>query len=159
MGYLIIGVILIFVVFMMIRASKPEPLKENRYDIYSYVVMEEENEEEFMKADHPLWGVSERYPFLHPGQILCRVDRNKDVFDEEWDEIRKYSNFTKGKEPYYILFDEYRADKERHTKMPWDQKVFETTDMEEIKQWCEEFEKEIVEKHGTYSGQVLESND
>jgi hypothetical protein len=40
--------------------------------------------------------------------------------------------------------------------MPWDQKVFETNDLEEVKKWCEEFEKEILEKHDTYEGEVNE---
>jgi isochorismate hydrolase len=49
MVYIIIGVILILVVFLMIRASKQEPLEENRYHIYSYVVMEEKMKGNSMK--------------------------------------------------------------------------------------------------------------
>ncbi|UXH46225.1 hypothetical protein [Rossellomorea vietnamensis] len=156
MVYFIIGIIVVLIIFLLKKASKPEPLQENRYEIYSYVVMEDEDEEKFGEADQPLWDLAERHSFLHPGQILCRVDRYKDVHQEEWDEIRKYSSFTKAKEPYYIFFDEYRADKDRPTQMAWDQKVFETNNLEEVEKWCEEFEKEIFEKHDVYVGKVYD---
>jgi hypothetical protein len=65
MVYLLIGVILILVFFLMKKASKPEPLQENRYEIYSYVVMEDEDEEKFGEADQPLWDLAERHSFLH----------------------------------------------------------------------------------------------
>ncbi|MDX8342422.1 hypothetical protein [Rossellomorea sp. YZS02] len=159
MVYLIIGLGVIVMVILMIWASRPEPLQENRYEITSYVVMEVEDEEVFDEADFPLWNIAERYSFLHPGQILCKIDRSDNLFQEEWDEVRKYSNFTKGKEPYYIFFDEYRVDKKRPTKMPWDHKVFETNDIEEVKKWCEEFEAEIFEKHDEYVGQVYRPSD
>ncbi|MEL3971893.1 hypothetical protein AAEO50_06360 [Rossellomorea oryzaecorticis] len=156
MIYIIIGIIIALIVLMKVKTSRKVQKVDNRYEIYTYVVMEKEDEEKFNEADQKLWELTETYPFLYPGQILCKEDRDHSIFQDEWDEVRKYSSYTKDKEPYYIFFDEYRADPKRHTRMPWDQKVLETNDIEKVKQWCGEFEDELFEKHGEYVGKVSE---
>ncbi|MGV3465306.1 MAG: hypothetical protein ACO1OT_08435 [Heyndrickxia sp.] len=156
MFYIILVLVLLIVVVTVMRSSKKKKEKPKRkeYHIYTYVVMEKEDEELFDQADEKLWELAEIYPFLHPGQIFCREDRNQDTWDKDWDELITNTRYSKDKEPYYLLFSEEIFDRKNAPKILWDTKVLETNNIHEVKNWCESFEKEIYKEQDSYEYRI-----
>jgi len=150
-------VLLILVVFIMsIKSSKKrnKDPKPKQYHIYTYVVLEKEDEDLFEDADEKLWELAETYPFLIPGQIFCREDRNRDKWDNDWDELIANTRYSKDKEPYYLLFSEEIRERKNAPKILWDTKVLETNDIDAVRSWCEDFEKNIFKEQSSYEYRI-----
>ncbi|MBD1379532.1 hypothetical protein [Metabacillus arenae] len=149
MLFMIIAIILLVVVFLIMRESKGLnnlPEKEISLlpttDIYSYVLMEKEDETVFEEADDRLWDLVDKYPKLVPGRIISRIDRNQDVHEEDWQEVLKHTNYRKDLEPYYLfLSEESYKRKNSSTKFPWESKLFETHDIHKVIQWLDQQNK------------------
>ncbi|KQL54151.1 hypothetical protein AN964_12020 [Heyndrickxia shackletonii] len=156
MFYLILGLAVLIVVIIVISSTKKkrEDPKQKKYHIYTYVVMENEDEDLFDEADEKLWELAETYPFLQPGQIFCRIDRNQDKWDNDWDELITNTNYSKEKEPYYLLFSEEIWNIKNSLKIPWDTKVLETNNIDEVRNWCKTFEEKIYKEQGSYSYRI-----
>lgn len=151
MLYFILGFLLLVVVILFIRSSKKkEESQQTVYQIYTYVVMEKEDEDLFEKADEKLWELAETYPFLSPGQIFCREDMYQETWDHDWDELITNTRYSKENEPYYLLFSEEIKNRKNAPKILWDTKVLETNNIHDVRNWCENFEKKIFKEQGSY---------
>jgi hypothetical protein len=148
--FMIILVLVVGIIALIFsRKTKEEP-KQKEYHIFTYVVMEKEDEELFDIADEKLWELTETYPFLRPGQIFCREDRDQVTWDNDWDELIMNSHYSKEMEPYYLLFSEEIRNRKNAPKIQWDTKVLETNNIHDIKNWCEAFEKDIFKEQDSY---------
>jgi len=156
MIYFIIGLAVLIVVILAIRSSRRrnEDSRQKEYHIYTYVVMEKEDEEVFDNADEKLWELAETYPFLIPGQIFCREDRYNDTWENDWDELITNTNYSKEKEPYYLFFSEPIQNRKNAPSILWDTKVLETNNIEEVRKWCEKFEQNIFKEQSSYEYRV-----